>query len=293
MASVKESARVAAKYIQSRLTDELKDPEFAIVCGSGLGGLADSLQEPKVSIPYGDIPGFAKTTATGHAGILVCGKLGSHTVLCMVGRMHFYEGHAIQTTTFPIRVFAALNIGTLITTNAAGGLNPNYSVGDIMVLEDHINFLGLTGNNPLQGPNDEELGPRFTALSDAYDFDLRRRIFDLSANLTNRTVQEGVYAFVSGPTYESRAECRMLLAVGADAVGMSTVPEVLVARHANMKVLAMSLITNVAVTERVSAKNTKAYDMSEGKANHQEVLEVGRQAALDLQRLVTDLVTGL
>ncbi|AOW07894.1 nucleoside phosphorylase domain-containing protein [Yarrowia lipolytica] len=285
----------SANKISDKLPKELQNPQIGIVCGSGLGGLANALKaEPQVTIEYKDIPGFKVSTVAGHAGKLVVGLLGEKNVpvVCMVGRFHFYEGYDIQDTVFPIRVFSQIGIKTVILTNAAGGLNQDFKVGDIMLINDHINLPGLAGNNPLRGPNDEKFGVRFLPLSDAYDHDLRRAVYDIAKKQgVTRGIHEGTYAFVSGPTYESRAEARMLSTIGADAVGMSTVPEVIVARHCGIKVLALSLITNVVVLKKPdSALNDNAAKLDEGIADHSEVMEEGQRAADDLVGIVTDLV---
>lgn len=215
----------------------------------------------------------------------------------MVGRVHYFEGHSIEKVTFPTRVMKILGIKTVIVTNAAGGLNPAFSVGDIVILNDHINLPGLGGVHPLRGPNEEDFGTRFPPLSDAYDLQLRKTIHLSYKKLANvaptRTLHEGVYIFVSGPTFETRAECRMLRIMGGDVVGMSTVPEIMVARHCGIKVMAMSLVTNCAVMEAgprgnsILVEQTKDEDlhtiMEVGIANHKEVLEAGDEAARDMQ----------
>lgn len=245
-----------------RKTD--KKPAIGLVLGSGLGALAEALDERAV-IPYEDIPGWPRSTVHGHSGQLVIGALEGQTVAVQQGRAHFYEGYTPQEVTFPIRVMALLGIQTVILTNAAGGLNPAYQVGDLMMLNDHINFVGMSGNNPLMGPNDESFGPRFVGMSQTYDRKLRQAARQV-ADEAGVTLHEGVYICLSGPTFETPAEVRMLRTLGADAVGMSTVHEVLVARHAGMRVMAFSGITNVAI------------DMldSELDANHEEVLEAGQ-----------------
>jgi len=310
-----ESAYSAAvQVIAQRLLayPELARPKFGIICGSGLGGLAETVApSPQISIPYNEIPGFATSTVQGHAGKLTFGLLGEKQTPCvlMVGRVHFYEGHAIEKVVFPVRVLYLLGVTILIVTNAAGGLNPEYRVGDIVVLNDHINLPGMAGTHPLRGPNMEEFGTRFPALSDAYDLALRRRfhltcksLFSLTQ--TKRRVHEGVYAFVSGPSFETRAECRLLRTLGADVVGMSTVPEVIAARHAGIRILAMSLVTNCAVLEPTPRGDSvlvedvvndeqinKALEL--GKANHEEVLASGKEAAGDMQRLVGMFIDNL
>ncbi|XP_072423613.1 purine nucleoside phosphorylase-like, partial [Chiloscyllium punctatum] len=193
-------------------------PTVAIICGSGLGGLADSLKDP-VCFKYTDIPNFPHSTVVGHAGRLVFGSLSGTSCVCMQGRCHLYEGHPVWKMTFPIRVFRLMGVETLIVTNAAGGLHPDYKVGDIMLIKDHINLPGLAGINPLVGPNDERFGERFPCMSDAYDRALRRIASEVAKDLGYGAIlQEGVYCTVGGPSYETIAECRMLRIIGADAV---------------------------------------------------------------------------
>ncbi|KAL5119128.1 Purine nucleoside phosphorylase [Pleosporales sp. CAS-2024a] len=299
-----------AQYVRSQLPETLQNPKVAIVCGSGLGGLADTIEPgSKVELAYGSIPHFPKSTVQGHAGKFVFGQIGQQktTIALLVGRAHFYEGHTMDLVTFATRVCKLLGVETMIVTNAAGGLNQTYRVGDIVCLNDHLFIAGLTGANPLWGPNIDEFGVRFPSLSDAYDLDLRRRTHQAWAKLgldkQQRRLHEGVYAFVSGPTYETRAECRMLSMLGADVVGMSTVPEIIVARHAGMRVLAFSLVTNQAVLEpAVRGDDASIQSMSlaeltehlsQGKANHKEVLAAGREAAKDMQALVKQIVANL
>ncbi|XP_061825846.1 purine nucleoside phosphorylase 6 [Nerophis lumbriciformis] len=260
-----------------------KQPKVAIICGSGLGGLADLLED-KIAFPYQNIPRFPTSTVAGHAGQLVFGKLQGQECVCMQGRFHFYEGYNLQTVTYPVRVFSLMGVKSLIVTNAAGGLNGNYNVGDIMVIKDHINLPGFCGQNPLIGHNDDSFGVRFPCMSDAYDRDLRTLALQTAKEQNcGSFLQEGVYCVVAGPTYETIAECKVLQKFGADAVGMSTVPEVVVARHCGLRVLGLSLITNKVVTE---------YD-SNNKANHEEVLAVTKLRAQDLQRIVRHLVTKI
>jgi purine-nucleoside phosphorylase len=215
------------------------------VLGSGLNVLADQVQQPDV-IPYGDIPHFGTSTVAGHAGRLVIGELAGVTVCVMQGRLHFYEGYSMQQVTLPVRVMQRLGIGTLILTNAAGGLNPTFAAGDLMVLSDHINFLGMAGHNPLSGPNLDALGPRFPAANRIYTKRLRDLAMKVAA-YEEINLQSGTYVVLSGPNFESPAEVRMWRMLGGDAVGMSTVPEALVAHHAGMEVLAISTITNMGV----------------------------------------------
>ncbi|KAG5836340.1 hypothetical protein ANANG_G00253530 [Anguilla anguilla] len=258
-------------------------PKVAIICGSGLGMLADALKLQD-SFHYADIPGFPQSTVQGHAGRLVFGELKGKTCVCMQGRFHMYEGHSLSKVTFPVRVFKLLGVETLIVTNAAGALADGYCNGDIMIIRDHINLPGLAGLNPLNGPNDDKFGPRFPPMSGVYDQDLRRLAKDICKSLDfSQFLQEGVYCMVGGPNFESIAEARFLHKLGADAVGMSTAPEVLVASHCGMKVFGLSLITN---------KVVKDYEDTE-KVNHEGVLGVSKMRSETLQTLVTELVSRL
>jgi purine-nucleoside phosphorylase len=241
----------ATAVIQSR--SSLK-PDVGVILGSGLGDLAVEVQDT-TTIPYEEIPHFLRSTVVGHAGRLLIGKLGNVPVVVMQGRFHFYEGYTMQALTLPVRVMRMLGAHTLIVTNAAGGINAAYRPGDFMLIRDHINFLGLAGMNPLIGPNDERLGDRFPPLAKAYDAELRALASTVAAQWPEITLHEGVYAQVAGPSYETGAELKFLRTAGADAVGMSTAPEVVVARHMGMRVLGISLITNTATgddTEEVS-----------------------------------------
>lgn len=250
----------AANIIRSRTTLQ---PAVGLVLGSGLGGLADTLDNRTV-IPYTEIPGWPLSTVEGHHGNLVLGYLEGVPVVAQQGRAHFYEGYTPQQVSFPIRVMHALGVNTVILTNAAGGLNPAYNVGDLMLLNDHINFVGMAGNNPLVGPNDNALGPRFVGMTQTYDRELRR-LARQTAQAEGTTLHEGVYICLAGPNFETPAEVRMLRAWG-DAVGMSTVHEVLVARHMGMRVMAYSGITNRAI-------DTVDTDL---ETNHEEVLDAGK-----------------
>lgn len=238
-------------------------PSIGLVLGSGLGGLADAL-ENRVVIPYGDIPGWPQSTVPGHSGQLVIGHLEGCPVVAQQGRAHFYEGYVLQQVTFPIRVMHLIGVTTVMLTNAAGGLNRNYQVGDLMLLNDHINFVGMAGHNPLVGPNDDSIGPRFPGMTQTYDREWRqlaRRV----AQEAGITLHEGVYVCLSGPNYETPAEIRMLRTIGGDAVGMSTVHEVVVARHVGMRVMAYSGITNVCIDSVDTVLET----------SHEEVLDAG------------------
>ena len=227
----------AAQVIRDRWNG---NPRAGIILGSGLGSVADAIETDE-AIEYGDLPHFPRSTAVGHRGRLLCGQLGGVTVVAMLGRAHCYEGHSAQRATFPVRVMNALGIEMLIVSNAAGGLNPNFAAGDVMVIDDHINLLN---RNPLVGVNDDGLGPRFPDMNAPYDRRLGERALAI-ARRENFTCHRGVYIAMLGPTYETRAEIRMLRYIGGDAVGMSTVPEVIVAAHAGLRVLGLSTITNV------------------------------------------------
>ncbi len=221
-------------------------PDFGIILGTGLGGLVNEI-EAEYIIDYKDIPNFPVSTVKGHSGRLIFGKLSGSKVVALQGRFHFYEGYSMQEVTFPIRVFKELGIRVLILSNASGGLNPDFSVGDIMFIEDHIN---LMGTNPLIGPNDEALGPRFPDMSEPYDHTLRGKAQDIATRLGIK-YQTGVYTAVTGPTFETPAEYRYVRIIGGDAVGMSTVPEVIVARQAGLPCLAFSVISDLGVEGKI------------------------------------------
>lgn len=218
-------------------------PEVGIVLGSGLGSLADQISDAKV-LPYSRIPGFPVSTAVGHKGNLICGTLGGKTVIAMQGRFHYYEGYCMEQVTMPVRVMALIGVKTLFVSNAAGGINPDFRIGDLMIIRDHINFLP----NPLIGPNKEDFGPRFPDMTRPYDGKLYQQALELGAKL-GISLKEGVYAATTGPSYETPAEYKYYRFIGGDAVGMSTVPEVIVARHSGMDVFGMSVITNNASGE--------------------------------------------
>ena len=232
----------AAKAVRARA--ELR-PRVALILGSGLGELADEIQSPVV-VPYTQIPNFPVSTVTGHAGQLVLGELQGTPVVAMRGRIHFYEGYSLREVAFPVRVLRRLGAEVLIVTNAAGGLNESFSTGDLMVLTDHLNMMGMAGQSPLVGPDEPELGVRFLDMLSAYDAELRTHAHRV-AEQHGFALREGIYAMVGGPAYETLAEIRFLQRAGADAVGMSTIPEVLVARHEGMRVLGISAITDMAV----------------------------------------------
>jgi purine-nucleoside phosphorylase len=240
-ASLFDRAEAAAAVVRERFG---RRPDVAIILGTGLGRLASDIRA-EVVIEYADIPGFPLSTVESHAGRLLCGTLGGKTVVAMQGRFHRYEGYSLQQVTFPVRVMRALGTDTLIVSNACGGLNPMWSAGDLMLIADHINLLG---DSPLIGPNDDRLGPRFPDLSMPYD-DRLREIARAAAVEQQMPIREGVYVAVAGPNLETRAEYRFLRAIGADVVGMSTVPEVLVAIHSGMRVLGLSIITDMCLPD--------------------------------------------
>ncbi|KAL1925050.1 uncharacterized protein VTP21DRAFT_4704 [Calcarisporiella thermophila] len=293
----------SAAYISARLPDHLKPPKLkvGIICGSGLGGLVDTLdKETKVEFAYSEIPGFVVSTVAGHAGKLVFGLIGEEKTpaIFMVGRFHYYEGHSLLQVTLPVRVMALLGIKTLIVTNAAGSLNPDFGVGNVAVLTDHINLGGLAGNNPLRGPNLEQFGTRFPAVSDAYTFALRRLAFRAAKQLSfqPKVLKEGVYCYVGGPSYETPAEARFLRSLGGDVVGMSTVPEIIVAKHCGLQILGLSLVTNQVVArpslsaEEAEERGDSLADGPEYTATHEEVLAMSAKRALEMQSLVSRII---
>jgi purine-nucleoside phosphorylase len=251
----------AAAFIRSRTRHR---PRVGLILGSGLSGLAERIAHADI-VPYAEIPHFPISTVAGHAGRLVIGNLAGVTVCAMQGRFHYYEGYSMQQVTLPVRVMQRLGVETLIVTNAAGGLNPGFVTGDIMLIEDHINLIGMAGANPLRGPNLDEFGPRFPAANRIYTPRLRTLAQDVAA-VVAVPLRRGVYLQLSGPNFESPAEVRMLHRLGADAVGMSTAAEAMVAHHAGMKVLGLSTITNVAIDQLEST----------GQPTHEEVIEAGK-----------------
>lgn len=277
-AKIFNNTRIAADYIRQRTAQR---PEIGLVLGSGLGGLADAVEKADI-FPTADIPNWPVSTAPGHRGRVLLGRLMDKNVMVIQGRTHFYEGYSMDEITLPVRVMLALGIKTYIVTNAAGGLNPAYKPGDLMVIKNHINIPGMAGFNPLRGPNDDTVGPRFPDMTEPYDAHLRRLAHETARGL-DFELREGVYAFVAGPSYETPAELRMLQLVGGDAVGMSTVPEVIVARHAGVRVLGISTITNLALP-----------DPPEGTVlTHEEVLEAGKQVVPRLTSLLHGVLQRL
>lgn len=257
------------------------EPLIGIILGSGLSALADAVEDP-VSIDFQDIPHFPVSTILGHKGRLVLGMLQGLPVAVMQGRVHYYEGYSMQQVTLPVRVLRQLGVETLVVTNAAGGLNKAFSSGDLMLITDHINLVGMTGANPLRGPNDDELGPRFPDMSKAYDRDLRRLAVAVASE-AGLPLHQGVYVGLTGPTYETPADIRFLRLIGADAVGMSTVPEVIVARHGGMRVLGLSGISNVAIDQIDT----------EAEASHEEVLQAGKQLAPRMTTLIKGVLARM
>ena len=253
-----ETVNAAAEVVRARFASV---PDVAIVLGTGLGGLAREI-DVATSVEYADIPGFPLSTVESHAGRLLCGTLGGKTVVAMQGRFHRYEGYSLQQVTFPVRVLRALGAKTLIVSNACGGMREEWAPGDLMLIADHINLLG---DNPLIGENDDRLGVRFPDMSEPYDEKLRS-LARAVANEQGTVLREGVYVAVTGPNLETRAEYRMLRAIGADVVGMSTVPEVIVAVHGGMRVLGVSIITDQCIPETLVPAELETIIATAGRA---------------------------
>jgi purine-nucleoside phosphorylase len=270
VSELKQQIQEAVRAI--RKADPTK-PAIAIVLGTGLGALADKIKTT-ARIPYGDIPHFPRSTVEGHAGELLIGTLGGKKVIALSGRFHYYEGYSLQQVTFPVRVAKALGVKTLIVSNACGGLNPQSNGGDIMLISDHINFIG---DNPLIGPNDDSLGPRFPDMCEPYSHDLLK-LAETIALSRGMKIQRGVYLACAGPNLETRAEYRMMRALGADAVGMSTVPEVIVAVHSGLKVLGFSVVTDLCLPDALEPVNIE------------KIIAVANAAEPALSALVTECV---
>ncbi|MCC7118328.1 MAG: purine-nucleoside phosphorylase [Anaerolineales bacterium] len=259
----------ATRAVQAKITVQ---PKVGMILGSGLNALADSIQNA-VTIPYGELPHFPTSTVQGHVGRLVIGQLEGVDVLAMQGRIHYYEGYTMGQVTLPVRVMNRLGIGSLVVTNAAGGVAPQFEPGDVMLITDHLNLMGMSGLNPLMGPNLDEFGPRFPDMSQAYDrayCELARQV----AKTEKVKLQEGVYAGLSGPSFESPADLRFLRTAGADAVGMSTVPEVIVARHGGLRVLGLSGVSNKANLDGSTI------------TTHAEVMEAGKVITPKLEKII-------
>ncbi|TYQ16438.1 UNVERIFIED_CONTAM: purine-nucleoside phosphorylase [Acetivibrio alkalicellulosi] len=270
MVNMLDAIKEAASYIERKITNK---PQIAIILGSGLGPLVSEIEENE-ELDYRDIPGFPVTTVEGHDGKLVYGKLAGKSIIAMKGRFHYYEGYDISKVVFAIRVFKAMGINNLIVTNAAGGINKEFNPGDLMIIRDHI---GLFAPSPLRGENIREFGERFPDMSKAYGEELVNLCKD-AALKESIVLREGVYAFAQGPMYETPSEIRALRILGADAVGMSTVPEVVVARHADMNVLGISCITNMAA------------GILDQPLNHEEVIQTAKEAEKNFIALVKRVI---
>ncbi|MDW8068367.1 MAG: purine-nucleoside phosphorylase [Anaerolineae bacterium] len=267
----------AAETLRRRIS---LSPEIGIILGSGLSAVAEAVDTQAV-IPYSEIPHFPSPTVEGHTGHLVVGRLEGRPVFVMQGRVHYYEGYSMARVALPVRVLQALGVKTLIVTNAAGGVNPSFCPGDVMIIRDHINLIGMAGLSPLRGPNLDRFGPRFPSMSSAYDRTLRAMARSV-AQEAGIPVHEGVYICLAGPSFETPADIRFLRLIGADAVGMSTVPEVTVACHGGMRVLGLSGISNRTAAEE-----------GEEAPTHQEVLEVGRILAPRLETIIRGVLRQL
>lgn len=256
-----------------------RSPRVGMILGSGLNSVADSIKDPDI-IPFGDLPHFPTSTVVGHKGRLLVGELEKQTVLVMQGRVHFYEGYSMAEVTLPVRMMQRLGLQILIVTNAAGGVNPGFQAGDVMLITDHLNFLGMMGSNPLMGPNYDEIGNRFPDMSQAYDRQLASQARQV-AGAAGIDLREGVYAGLSGPSFEGPADLRFLRLAGADAVGMSTVHEVIVARHGGMRVLGISGISNKANLDGSTV------------TTHEEVIAAGKVIGPKVERLITGVLRQL
>ncbi len=265
-----EKIKATANYIKERIN---ATPEIGIILGTGLGGLVNEI-EILESIPYKEIPNFPVSTVEGHAGRLIHGKLGNREILAMQGRFHYYEGYSMKEVTFPVRVMKFVGITNLFVSNASGGLNPDFNVGDIMLINDHINFFP---EHPLRGKNDNNLGPRFPDMSECYDKQLISKAKRIALK-NNINIKEGVYIGVSGPTFETPSEYKMFRIFGADIVGMSTVPEVIVARHMGLKVFGVSIITDSGVPGEIV------------EISHEEVQEVAMKAEPKMTLILKELI---
>lgn len=268
-----EKIQETVAFISSRINTL---PRFAVVLGSGLGGLTKAIHVEH-EIPYSEIPNFPQSTVEGHDGKLIFGTIGDKPVMMMAGRFHYYEGYSMQEVTFPMRVMKALGVTTMIVSNAAGGMNKDFRIGDIMFIRDHIN---LFPEHPLRGKNDERLGVRFPDMSEPYNLELLDKAHAI-AREADIDVKEGVYVGLQGPTFETRAEYKWLHVIGGDAVGMSTVPEVIVAIHSGMTVFAASIITDLGIREELNT------------ITHEEVLAAANEAAPKLEKIVSELIKSI
>ncbi|HSL28890.1 MAG TPA: purine-nucleoside phosphorylase [Anaerolineales bacterium] len=266
----------AAEAIRKQISSQ---PRVGLILGSGLNSLADSIKTPE-TIPYRELPNWPISTVHGHAGRLVIGELEGQQVFVMQGRVHFYEGYSMSQVTLPVRVMLRLGLELMFVTNAAGGVNPEFVPGDVMLITDHLNLIGMTGANPLMGPNIDELGPRFPDMSQAYDRALMPIAHQVAAD-ENIQLREGVYCALSGPSFEGPADLRFLRLAGADAVGMSTVPEVIVARHGGMRVLGLSGISNKANLDGSTV------------TTHEEVIEAGKTITPKIEKIIRGVLRAL
>jgi purine-nucleoside phosphorylase len=273
--SIYDRARTSARYIREQITDEV---DFAVVLGSGLGSFAETLVS-QVIIPYEEIPDFARSTVEGHSGRLVVGALPatSINIAVMQGRFHYYEGYSLDEVTLPIRTFGAMGVKKLVLTNAAGGINQNFKAGDFMLIGDHINLMMIS---PLRGEHDHRLGERFPDMTQVYSREYRQIAQEVASDMGIQ-LQAGVYMALQGPNYETPAEIRMMRILGADAVGMSTVPEAIVARQMGMEILGVSLITNAAA------------GVEDGPINHEDVMQMGQQVSKEFCELLTRIIARI
>ncbi len=271
-----EDYKKASDYIKNKIGS--LSPKIAIVLGSGLGVLREDFED-LITINYKDIPGFPVSTVSGHAGELLVGKISGVSIIAMNGRFHYYEGYNLDEVTFPIRVFKLLGINDILLTNAAGGINLDFKCGDLMVINDQLSFFALS---PLRGKNLDEFGTRFPSMSQLYDVDLSKKLFDIINTHTNRA-KSGIYAYMKGPSYETPAEIRALRVLGADAVGMSTVPEAIVAKHCGMRIVGVSCITNMAAG--ITTEDCKAKDLS-----HSEVSDTADKVKFIFKDVVKEYI---
>jgi purine-nucleoside phosphorylase len=265
-----EKVQETVSYIKNRTNFS---PEYGVILGSGLGSFTDDMQVA-FTLPYDEIPNFPVSTVLGHKGALVFGTIGDKKVVAMQGRFHFYEGYSMKEVTFPVRVMKYLGVGKLIVSNASGGVNPNYNVGSIVIIKDHIN---MAPEHPLRGKNDERFGPRFVNMSEPYSRKMIAKAKEIAVDL-NIEVHDGIYLGLQGPTFETLAEYRMVKILGADCVGMSTVPEVIVARHMDVETFGVSVITDMGDEENIDT------------VSHDEVLEAAKKAEPNVRNLIKELI---
>jgi purine-nucleoside phosphorylase len=265
-----EQVQETVSFIQSKFSFT---PEYGVILGSGLGGFTEDIQI-EYSLPYSEIPNFPISTVQGHKGALVFGTIGSKKVVAMQGRFHYYEGYDMEQVTFPVRVMKILGVTKLIVSNASGGVNPNYKIGSVILIKDHINMMP---EHPLRGKNDERFGPRFLNMSEPYSKSMIQKAKEIAAS-SQIDVKEGVYMALQGPTFETLSEYRMVKNIGADCVGMSTVPEVIVARHMDMEVFGLSVITDMGDEENIE------------EVNHLEVLKAAEKAEPSVRKLIKELI---